>query len=257
MAHRSRFIGAGAIVLAIGMLIALPTFSSGATVKNDLRSFAAPSPRVTLGHPADPAAAARDQPARAGHRCGHRPDAERGAPLQRRCGRQRRRRGHHRRPLARRAARRRHLPRPHHRRVGSSATRSSAATPCRGRRSDEANNLESIGDPSSTCSAPTRASASAVVRGLLRDDEHGLVRTASASREPRSAAPTGLPAPAHRRPPSRPETSSSDGTCQTSNGGSRVADVQRRRRGGRSRANPPASRAPAPTPRRRRRTPRA
>jgi hypothetical protein len=45
MAHRSRLIGAGAITLAAGVLIAMPTFSSGATVKNDLRSFA-PAPRV-------------------------------------------------------------------------------------------------------------------------------------------------------------------------------------------------------------------
>ena len=46
MAHRSRSIGVGAIALATGMLIALPTFSSGATVKNDLRSFQAVEPRV-------------------------------------------------------------------------------------------------------------------------------------------------------------------------------------------------------------------
>ena len=46
MAHRSRFIGAGAIALAMGVLIALPTFSTGATVKNDLRSFDAVSPRA-------------------------------------------------------------------------------------------------------------------------------------------------------------------------------------------------------------------
>ena len=45
MAHRSRRIGAGAITFAAGVLIAMPTFSSGATVKNDLRSFA-PAPRV-------------------------------------------------------------------------------------------------------------------------------------------------------------------------------------------------------------------
>jgi hypothetical protein len=45
MAQRSRSIGAGAIALATGILIALPTFSSGATVKNDLRSFA-PAPRA-------------------------------------------------------------------------------------------------------------------------------------------------------------------------------------------------------------------
>ncbi|MEA2193725.1 MAG: hypothetical protein QOG42_159 [Solirubrobacteraceae bacterium] len=44
MAHRSRFIGAGTLALATGMLIALPTFSSGATVQNDLRSFA-PAPQ--------------------------------------------------------------------------------------------------------------------------------------------------------------------------------------------------------------------
>lgn len=46
MAHRSRSIGAGAIALATGMLIALPTFSSGATVKNDLRSFKSVQPRA-------------------------------------------------------------------------------------------------------------------------------------------------------------------------------------------------------------------
>jgi len=46
MAHRSRSIGVGAIALATGMLIALPTFSNGATVKNDLRSFQAVEPRV-------------------------------------------------------------------------------------------------------------------------------------------------------------------------------------------------------------------
>jgi hypothetical protein len=46
MAHRSRSIGAGAIALATGLLIALPTFSSGATVKNDLRSFQAVEPRA-------------------------------------------------------------------------------------------------------------------------------------------------------------------------------------------------------------------
>jgi len=45
MAHRSRLIGAGAITFAAGVLIAMPTFSTGATVKNDLRSFA-PAPRV-------------------------------------------------------------------------------------------------------------------------------------------------------------------------------------------------------------------
>jgi len=52
MARRSRSIGAGAVVLATGILIALPTFSSGATVKNDLRSFA---PAQTRVGPADPA----------------------------------------------------------------------------------------------------------------------------------------------------------------------------------------------------------
>jgi hypothetical protein len=52
MARRSRSIGAGAIALATGMLIALPTFSSGATVKNDLRSF---TPAQTRVGPADPA----------------------------------------------------------------------------------------------------------------------------------------------------------------------------------------------------------
>ncbi len=51
MAHRSRFIGAGAIALATGMLIALPTFSSGATVKNDLRSFAPAQTRATSANP--------------------------------------------------------------------------------------------------------------------------------------------------------------------------------------------------------------
>ncbi len=46
MGHRSRFIGAGAIAFASGMLIALPAFSTGATVKNDLRSFQAAQPRA-------------------------------------------------------------------------------------------------------------------------------------------------------------------------------------------------------------------
>jgi hypothetical protein len=46
MGHRSRFIGAGAIAFASGMLIALPAFSSGATVKNDLRSFQAAQTRA-------------------------------------------------------------------------------------------------------------------------------------------------------------------------------------------------------------------
>jgi hypothetical protein len=45
MANRSRFIGAGAITFALGVLIALPAFSTGATVKNDLRSFEA-APRA-------------------------------------------------------------------------------------------------------------------------------------------------------------------------------------------------------------------
>jgi len=47
MAHRSRFIGTGAAALACGVLIALPTFSSGATVKNDLRSFTPAQTRAT------------------------------------------------------------------------------------------------------------------------------------------------------------------------------------------------------------------
>ena len=51
MAHRSRSIGAGAIALATGILIALPAFSGGATVKNDLRSFA---PAQTRVGPSDP-----------------------------------------------------------------------------------------------------------------------------------------------------------------------------------------------------------
>ncbi len=51
MAHRSRFIGAGAITFAAGMLIALPTFSNGATVKNDLRSFAPAQTRATSANP--------------------------------------------------------------------------------------------------------------------------------------------------------------------------------------------------------------
>jgi len=51
MAHRSRSIGAGAIALATGMLIALPTFSSGAAVENDLRSFESAQTREG---PADP-----------------------------------------------------------------------------------------------------------------------------------------------------------------------------------------------------------
>lgn len=46
MARQGRSIGAGAIVLATGMLIALPTFSSGASVKNELRSFDSVQPRV-------------------------------------------------------------------------------------------------------------------------------------------------------------------------------------------------------------------
>ena len=52
MARRSRSIGAGAVALATGILIGLPAFSSGATVKNDLRSF---TPAQTRVGPADPA----------------------------------------------------------------------------------------------------------------------------------------------------------------------------------------------------------
>ena len=51
MAHRSRFIGAGATALAAGLLVALPSFSSGATVQNDLRSFPAAKPRVAHTSP--------------------------------------------------------------------------------------------------------------------------------------------------------------------------------------------------------------
>ena len=51
MAHRSRTIGGGAIALATGLLIALPTFSSGATVKNDLRAFQAVQPRAVSPNP--------------------------------------------------------------------------------------------------------------------------------------------------------------------------------------------------------------
>lgn len=46
MARRGRSVGAGAIALATGMLIALPTFSSGAIVKNELRSFQSVQPRA-------------------------------------------------------------------------------------------------------------------------------------------------------------------------------------------------------------------
>ena len=53
MAQRSRSIGAGAIALAAGILIALPTFSSGATVKNDLRSFTPAQTRVGAADPVE------------------------------------------------------------------------------------------------------------------------------------------------------------------------------------------------------------
>lgn len=48
MARRGRSIGAGAIALATGMLIAVPTFSSGAAVKNELRSFDSVQPRAVF-----------------------------------------------------------------------------------------------------------------------------------------------------------------------------------------------------------------
>lgn len=53
MAHRSRSVGAGAIALAAGILIALPTFSSGATPKSELRSFAPAQTRVGAADPAE------------------------------------------------------------------------------------------------------------------------------------------------------------------------------------------------------------
>lgn len=51
MGQRRRFIGAGAALLAAGTLVALPAFSSGATTTSKLRSFDAVTPRAVSANP--------------------------------------------------------------------------------------------------------------------------------------------------------------------------------------------------------------
>ncbi len=210
-------------MLAIGMLVALPTFSSGATVKNDLRSFQAPSPRVTSATP-------RTQPplhATNPHGQGTAavidvtPSAERPFSVDadgnaddediivgRSRGEQRADGTYH-----------------GHITVASAfGNEIIGRDTLPGQKIGEANNLESIGDPSLDMLCTNTGICLGLAEVYSETTSTGSFNSFRLARAALGGT-NGLPGLRIAAAESTGNISS-DGTCQTSNGGSRVADVQ-------------------------------